>query len=698
MNKYLLSFIFLLVINRVYSQEFHDTTFNKITETSDITILDEKSSIDFTSQKASDMRVRYTKSVTFQIHTSKGVKELSMLEFPELMDETYIVHCPSIKGNLRIPDQMKMEKFEVFKMNDDGTETALKYSITTAESKCVDMNREKFLRNKKYSYSINGIEKGQRFKISYIYYVPYLDNAYQFFSIRHYFNGKYPKKEMTFSLSFHDKIKLDTTFYKERPEITTKDGRVFLNWKMKNLTGCLDEPGAQLYRDIPWVVFNPKPDGFLYTAYKSYDREFIPFWFFYCVSKERNIALARVENYDKVKNLNHVAFRELAEKYSELGKADSSGLASIRFFQRWMVDTVRYDPALKRYSEEDVSIPTPGKDLSGEMLKDFNRELCYGNMILKMKMNFLSAYLTDKRIGEISTHYYSSIYDSDMLLAVILKDKSIAYLYPISDRAHYYCEELPFYFEKVPAMILQTYDIAGRQRDFNINPDIVYTPASATNDNSRKTNSLVNADLTKGDISFKTKVSLAGQFSTLTRFVYQKRSCDSTINPEYFTKVYALNDQVKVNKTDVSKTKIYFPFATTVNCEYTAPGIIKKNEKTYSVSLKNWFHHIITKGIVSNYRFTDYYPDFCGSDTYMYMIQFEQAVKVTGKTQNFHIENAFGTYTFSISQNDPKQIVVSSYFLIKSPRVEKQNFNFVKEIFNAIEKIDLSEIQFEVVE
>lgn len=112
---------------------------------------------------------------------------------------------------------------------------------------------------------------------------------------------------------------------------------------------------------------------------------------------------------------------------------------------------------------------------------------------------------------------------------------------------------------------------------------------------------------------------------------------------------------------------------------------ILKNKDTIEVDLSGWMKHVICNNFSIENRFTDYYPDFLGTDTYAFMLEFDQSVSIAKSPENIDINNDFGNFNFTVKQMGENKILINSYFLIKSLFVRKENIEHVALIYNAIE-------------
>ena len=181
---------------------------------------------------------------------------------------------------------------------------------------------------------------------------------------------------------------------------------------------------------------------------------------------------------------------------------------------------------------------------------------------------------------------------------------------------------------------------------------------------------------------------MSGQYSTLTRFNYAERASDLSIHPRYLEKVWEIDTDVEVIDFKLNETDIFFPFKTSVDANYRVFNLLDISANKISIDLKNWTKHIIYEGFSSISRQTGFYPDFTGSDSYAFMLQFDNPVTLDPTIEEIKLDNEFGIFTFCIKQTGPTHILINSYFLTKQPFIEKSQISSVEEIFKTIENTE----------
>jgi hypothetical protein len=267
-----------------------------------------------------------------------------------------------------------------------------------------------------------------------------------------------------------------------------------------------------------------------------------------------------------------------------------------------------------------------------------------------------------------------------------LKSNILAYVLPFSEINQYYCEELPFYYENIPVILINTYDFGSYKLNMLDSARIVRTPASQFAENFRRVRSVATIDLDAGTSDFTTSVKLAGQYSTLCRFSYLNKPTDPTVNPQYNQKVWEIGQDVSLKNLNVAKTELFFPFSTSITADYSCNSLIEKTDEGYNISIRNWLNHVIPSDYDTLFRFTDFYPDFLGSDSYIYQLVFDQNITLLKTFRNISLNNEYGSFTLSIQQQSENKILVTSNLSCKNPVIGKEKISQVIKMFAEINR------------
>ncbi|HRX97509.1 MAG TPA: hypothetical protein P5514_11225 [Bacteroidales bacterium] len=650
--------------------------------------------VSYNGEKAGLMTVSIQRSICYKILNKEGLYEVSNLSLPQPIDEMYRPHSSGIRNATRLYTEIKISKIS-FEMIHDGISSKLVPKLQREQIRVVN-DEGLFGEDYLYNYSVEGLDIGDELVVQYSYYFPFPQNWFQLMSTRLFFHGKYPKELMYVDWSYDKHLEVDTNFINlEKPKISTDESKVHYFWTFQNLPGCIDEPGARAHAELPWFSFTPKPYDLLYEHYNTFEQEFIPFWYLFGLLREERIVAELFNNEIGIQNKDHECFQKLADRWTSMAPDDSSGITKLRYFQRYVIDSTRYDNDYNYFiNQESYKKDKPGTELLGGVIKEHTKESIYAGMLPKINHTFFTAYTADTRDGYISREYYAPMYDNELLFASILHNKQVAFVLPKSDKRNLFAEELPFYYENAPAILIYASDYAGYKRNFNDLLRISNTPGSTVNDNYRKINSMAKADPEKGIIEFSTRISLSGQYSTLTRNIYTDKQVDSTINPIYLSKVYDLGADLNLINQTFDHVDYYFPFNASVNAVYRISGLISKDGENFELDLQNWIKHVILPDLHTEGRLLNFYSDFAGTDSWAYMISFPEPIEVIEMPDPIEIDNDYGSFKFSVKQMGDKQILVNSYLQVKALFVDKQDISNVSNIYDLVKLADKSVVKF----
>ena len=688
-----------------------DSLFKLASEYEDLLILEEDLDISFGGQKVANIIVNVKNVSRIVVQNKEGIRYFQDYVLPKNFDELYIDHAPTIRGVDRAYEFITIKYFKAFVMQ-HGEMKPLEIKTQVKSKRVID--KKGFFGNLDlYHYNIQDISRGDTVIINYHYQFAFRENWLKLLSNRFFFHGIYPKKSVKFNWCYNINLVVDSLFVNlDPPEIDVNGNQICYHWEFKNLPAVLNEVNSRPYRELPYFVFVPKPYDFEYTHFNSFKMEFIPIYFFLANKRQSEIQLGIWDNVIGNKNKSNLDFQKVADKIIARAKNDTVGLERMRYFQQFMVDSVRYDDAAFYYlHDEDYIKQKAGVDLWANSVLDNKLESVYGSMIPRLAKDLFTAYPVDKRTGEISPVYCPTILDNDLIFKVLFVDGTAGYVIPKSDKNHYYFEELPFYYEDIPVMLMHVYDYANPRwgteyrysfgsgkRNFNTKYRESKTPSSSFKENYRKVQSMVSINLKDNQADFMTRIILSGQYSTLTRCVYCDKPVDSTINPKYLEAVWDIADNVELKALKPGQSLIYYPYRTTINAQYVVPDIVQKKDGQFEINTGNWLKMVFVETDSNKIRFLDYYSDFLGADHYSYMIEFDQPILLLNSVEKQELKNEYAHIYYSVTQTAENKILLTCSYDILAKRVGKENFSLVKKINELILSIEKEKIVFRIAE
>jgi len=590
-----------------------------------------------------------------------------------------------------------------------------------------------------YHFYIEGLQPGDILETEYSYFLPFMFDFRRIF-----FNGVLPVQEYTLKITAPAREYLifhlangapppDTLQSKQAP-----DYNLTYTWNLQHLAGCLNEPGARPYADLPHLVYyaHNKAYGIWQNDQITVFRPYTWSYFAYDLVNFRSLNLQKTRRRlsSKAVALNNFfknqtagiaedkpllrlfqLHKTIANDFDYRSDSDpftstDERMAKITSGQRELIlremsKNQQFQGVFNRISAIPFTdIITEGyfgltdakpekipQCLGGGYLLNTNRYEIYEELLTRLKEDYFRVIAADKRIGQLNPDTCLPVFGGDLLYSVN-NGGNLFYLYPKNRRFGYELNELPFYLENTTALhIWQMADNHGNPAAARF----FQTPVSLTTQNYRTTNSKVSVNLSSKQISFDTKLSLSGQFSTILRGFYQYRSQDSTLNERYYRHVAAVSAQTNNTAPIIMKHDLQYPFNAELRLQYTDNTLLKQeNDSTCLINLRNWIQHIITDNFTATDRQLPFYPDFEGADTYHYYLEFNEPVKIARfKDLPLELNNEFGSYTFSIEQQTPTVVLIHSVFKVETPRLLPQHAGMAAQIFNSIKQVEAATLK-----
>jgi hypothetical protein len=301
---------------------------------------------------------------------------------------------------------------------------------------------------------------------------------------------------------------------------------------------------------------------------------------------------------------------------------------------------------------------------------------------VKSKLNFYSAYIIDKRKGEVSDEFFQPNFDNDFLLSVYLGEKEFDFFMPKRQRFGWYYNELPFYYEDALTRLVHASDYAKYKFPVKETFRSVRTDLTSGQDNSRNIQLRISPDLDLDTLVVKGITKLSGQFSTMNRMAYMNGYKDNSVDKAYSRAFWEnLSDVGGVFKEYQNTSSIY-PFEAEFSYSFGSENRIVRNAEVYSISLSGFFQHILPDIQFEKERFLNFYPDFMGIDKIKLECQFLRPVTLV-EPVNIQVQNDIGLFSFSVSQESPLIISCVSEFQIYSREITPSELNDIEELLGA---------------
>jgi hypothetical protein len=644
------------------------------------------------------------KYMRIKLLTAKGAQQLSKITLPESFDPQYdyreLPFGNSDRSRKHWYYDMSVTFFAARTIKSDGSVKELEVKDRIIAGK--QFTGKTYYNNYVYEFDLGGQQANDELEIRYKYVVPSGD-YFSGSSERFFFHGPYPKQDHNLSITYDKDLRYYFFVQNGASPIDTTiadpaDPEVGLAWHSENLFAIKNEPGALLHKDLPYVRF--------YRHYNDYGVrskkdprlmvKVLPYTWHYFSDKLRSYRKdaddAMLTHTDK----NTLGLKKLYESSLE-GLADTS--AAMRFGKVHSVISNDFDfvSYYTRYKQDNY-LYGPGEAAATKVLYEQDRYSVYFKLLQRTGRMYYLAIVPDKRIEEIDFGNFFPPLAAQRVFCLTM-GKDIFYYFPKFARFGYETNELPFYLENVKTVLVpRNMDEIFKHRLNEPQPKFLLSPNSDESSNTRSVTAQVNVSTAASSASVDARISLTGQFSTMTRPAYLYNLSDSSANPKYGLRIFDTGKNIKLLQNELSSRSAVFPFKTTFKVKYEAESALIKNEdETLSVDLTGWFHHIIYDDFSAASRKLTFYPDFKMSDTFRYRIKFDRKVSMLNAAEyEGKTENAFGKYSLRFTQVSGDEIEVESSFIVKADQVPASETGQVEDIYKRIEKLNKGVLKVKV--
>lgn len=679
-----LSQLFILLICLYCTLQAQEYSEEQILKGKSIYISNDKVEINIygkNNQSQSYRAFQITRDVTYHIVNGYGMNVFDKFKLPHDFDPTNLPHASAVKNLGTYYSAYKIEDFKaiVKRKGKKPFKPKVRKKIKYKES----FNLDYLYDYSQQVYQFEDLMIGDEIRIQYTILIPFEENYSRFASYRIFFNDSIPKLKYELTIKHNDELDIELfTFNGAEPskEYTTEKTR-YRQWRYENLPGCVAEPGSRAFEELPyltWVI-----NYYKYYVHNDNELQTIPHYAVISYIKEKDLAdiLTSIQIGSKSRQ-----FAPFTKKYEEITKDLPNDHNIISEIHEKITERFKYQNDIEYYRRNDLSKEQLGESFENEVLRDASRYNLYYAIMIKSGLQSYSAYLIDKRFGEVSEHYFQPNFDSDYLLALFFGENLVDFILPKRDRYGWYYNELPFYFENTTSRLVHISDYSryrGQIKEVFRSATTPLTPAEA---NTRNHHFRVSIDPEADSIEFNGELNMTGQFSTMCRLPYLGSFKDPTVHKNYNRTLWqAIPDSRLVNRgTDHVSSD--FPHEANFERGFKSAWKIKKaDDGEISVDLSNWFPHATPPPMAGQERYLKFYADFAGKDVFEYELQFLRPVELKEEV-TFGFENEFGYYKFTVLQKEPMSITVKSELEIRLNEIPASNYDSAREIFQAIKK------------
>jgi len=661
----------------------------------DAVIFNEEINYEIAGKKLDFIEFVVSKNIVVELKSQKAVDFFSNYVLTKNEDPLYLAHAPVARNYSPLLSGYKVNYFNVNRVLAEDKKEAIEVKADFAEVQSSSIFDDYYDKYYRISYNIPDLQVGDLINIEFSFTVPYNENLQKLSSNRFFFNSNIFKKKTSIKLSHNNRLLTKIGYFNNAKPDTIIQDETFNSyyWEFENLQPNIYEKGSRAYQQLPYVVFSLFPYDMLYELPNSFQEEFVPYYSIFSYIREEKFVSLLASAYQGVNNKQFSQLRKYIDSKVNSLSDSVKDIEKIKLIHNDIANHFTFSNDVDYFKKRDTRNPRMGDYITKESIRDIKRYDVYAFILFELNYQFFSVYLADNRYAEISDEYFRPMAESDFLFA-IMADERVHFLYPKKSRFGYLFGEIPFYFQNTNTRFVHLSDYRAYEQPINTAMRKIKMPGSGLSDNYRKTNTLVNVNLQNNTVSFSSRINLSGQYSTMTRGVYQYTVKDLTVNPLYNQKIWENISGLSDTSAQVEITNMEFPFNANINASFSSTEIIEQHQDTISISIAHWFKHILYPDMEVDNRSLDFYPDFQGRDTYVYFLKFDQEVQYIDEFEKINLKNDFGELEITISQIDTQSVKITSSFATIAEKIKAEDIQYVGDFFHHLEQLNHYQLQF----
>lgn len=665
----------------------------------DAVILTDNNRLIVTGAKEEFINLRFIRHFKVKLLTEQGVQAFSKISLPESYDPVYDYRdVPVLKRDEIVRPQyfeVKPVEFQARVVRKNGKSRPAEYvRKMLTESKLFNLL---MTRSEAYSYTFTQLKVGDELEIFYKYEIPFDKNWYNFNAARIFFQGKVPKQSYSLEISHY--VRNESEFSGAAPNSDQEvENKRVLRWERTDVSEVLQEIGARPANDLEHVVFGLNRNSFRYHVLEplSKMRGTTPYWSYFLRQRESRAMWWRRVAMKNLPDRQNTKLNAFVDRCS-VGVPDSLPHNQALAAHAKIVKDFEFKPDLAYFQGTDQRLERIGDHAADGQIREISRYNLYSKIYNRLRVPYLTVYMTDKRIGTPTRDYVGPIYDQDFAFVFGGNVNRLLFMYPKRHRFGYEADELPFYWEGTKALLSNVDLLHTFGYDSVLLVNTHLTEAKA---NYRKTTVQAHVDYKAGTVTFDSKLHVRGQFSTMTRGFYLYEYRDSSINPKYHEHLYDLpKHNVTVTDREMSSHSISYPYAANFRLKYNARKLCVQDPSTgiWVVPIRSWFNLIYHEDFSARNRSQPYYSDFLYQDEFRYFLTFDDPVELVNEEQlEQSIDNLFGTLKLEIERVNSTTYRMQLMHVVSNAKVPADKVAQVQEVFNAIDHLNQQSLQFVV--
>lgn len=510
-----------------------------------------------------------------------------------------------------------------------------------------------------------------------------------FDNYRIFFHGINAKQDLTFDLVFPSNEYYLLFEENDLPEgikkvRSSKPYTTSYRWQFPDLPACMSETGIRPHKDLPFVQFyrhNRK-----YGKWSDFDLlEYKPYDWFLMSRPQMRFKTDHLRMFGGVSAKEKVLSKFFAKRV--LGKVDT--LSKVLSIHNYINEEMDYKEDSFWYMGVDNRLERIKWHLKKGIFREISRFSIYDGMMNRLGADYYHAFISDKRIAEISPELWQPVLGMYRIYALSVED-DLTFLFPKNKDVGFKLGELPFYLSGTTAWSV------CQNADNRFDPgNILFANSPQANgiENRRKIYSEALYDPANDGCYFQTEVTLGGQFSTMTRGIYRgERFEDETVNPLYMHRIDNISEQTEFLEAQSTKTEEQFPFKTEIDLSYFEPQFFEGTSGADSlrIPLSNLFPHIYEVEIDKE-RALPFYTDFPQQDDICYTFHLPDSTSLV-KSPNLAMSGDRWSYQFVAIMRDRATLELCSRLLLDREKLDPKEYREWRKVISFLKMLGEEEI------
>ncbi len=512
-------------------------------------------------------------------------------------------------------------------------------------------------------------------EIQIIYKIFYNTGAGLPVSKRIFFSGLFPKQEARFDYAVKTMPKSFvqfTSFNGAEKYLTKKNievGSQSYSWELKNVWPTSLAPFYRPQNNLPYV------QRFVADEKNAVVDE----GWSYAVNLILSVLNLRDGLGTEYKDKNTTGFNKFYDQRKK-ESPDTPVVAIMNTMHNYIVKNT------KPYSSLERELAAEFYKRPGELLQDGKIYIpdaiyVYNQLLKRLNTTYYMAVIADKRINRFEMASPTSFVTGSPLFVLTGSKGELYYYFPKRSEVSYFTNEFPFYLEGADGVVFPEKVKEGEKASGMV----VKTAGSIETENVRQINLKVTVDSSTYNVNCVGKVSLQGQFSTLTRNVYLHKTIDSTINPLYRKSLFPEKKILQNKIESVNSLSDVFPFRMVIDVGFESKNMTRVSGNEITLDLSGMIHHVIWNNVSSEDTVCDYYNDFRFTDVFRAKVVVPAGYKCTNAAAlSKKITNEFGRFEMKIVEMSAGELLVESSFSSAKEIISAHSKKSVIEIFDAI--------------